>query len=432
MAVRVIRNQSNSRKRPESYSTIGDDGIENIVDTTGNQPQSTATVDANGIENIIDRTGSTPQTSPQHTTTTVGPGAASPGTKKVYSSTFVPTELTSHYKNEMLDTEGSRPDPYESRYESTIQDILDVIKNKGKFDLSTDANYKQIFNNYKENYTVQADKAMRDAMASANAATGGYGSTYGQVAGQQAYDATMQSLNDQNITLMQMAYQMYADDVANDYNKLSAFQGQDNIEYGRYRDNVSDWMSDRDYFANQYWSSFQNDRSAYETDRAFEYGAGLDEQDRNDALYDQALQLAYSYTANGMTIPDNIRAIIEAKGDLDMIDGTLSPDSGINNALISQPASGGSTGGSGGGSRKSGGSGSTGKSSSKLPEKNTIMTNSEIIQAINNGESKEEIREKIGEAYDYYTSLDGDYSSILNSLEYLAQRNESRVMYEKF
>ena len=422
MAVRVIRAQNNSIKRPESYSTVGDDGIENIIDTTGNRPQSTATVDANGIENIIDRTGSTPQTSPQHTTTTAGPGTASSGTQKVYSSTFVPTELTSHYKNEMLDTESSRPDPYESRYESTIQDILDVIKNKGKFDLSTDANYNQIFNNYKENYTVEADKAMRDTMARANAATGGYGSTYGQVAGQQAYDATMQDLNDKNITLMQMAYQMYMDDVANDYNKLGAFQGQDNIEYGRYRDDVSDWMSDRDYFANQYWNSFQNDRSAYETDRAFEYGAGLDEQDRDNALYDQALQLAYSYTANGMTIPDNIRAIIEAKGDLDMIDGTLSPDAGINNALISQPASGGS----GGGSRKSGGSsggskssGSSGKTSGGSEKYIPMM---DILTALKDTDkyTDDDVADMISTSYNYYLNHEDEMpDSILYELQNL-------------
>ena len=174
-----------------------------------------------------------------------------------------PTELTARYKDKMIATEGLRPSPYVSAYEDKIRDILDTISNKKPFDINKDANYQQLYNNYKERYTVQADKAMRDTMASANVATGGYGSTYGQMVGQQAYDNTMQGLNDQNINLMNLAYGMYADDRNNDYKMLSAYQGQDAVEYGRHRDDVSDWMNDRNYYSNRYDNSFQTDYQAY-------------------------------------------------------------------------------------------------------------------------------------------------------------------------
>lgn len=208
---------------------------------------------------------------------------------KLKVSTISPTDLTADYKQKMKDTEGSRPSPYESAYEGTIQDILDTIYNRKAFDVNTDANYNALYNNYKERYANQARRAMDSAMASANAATGGYGSTYGQAVGQQAYDATMEGLNDRNLDLMQLAYNMYSNDIANDYNKLSAFQNQDQYEYNQYRDTVNDWLNDRNYYANRYDSSFQN----------------------SNAEYQSALQDALNLASNGMEVPSYLTETID-------------------------------------------------------------------------------------------------------------------------
>ncbi len=179
-----------------------------------------------------------------------------------------PSEYTqgnevSAYKDKLKEYEDSEPGAFNSKYDATINEILDTIKNKGLFDLSSDANYQQLYDNYKESYTTAAKKAMRDSMASVNAATGGYGSTYSQIAAQQAYDNQMQGLNDQNLALMQIAYQMYGDDVANDYNKLSAYQSRDAVDYSRYRDDYSDWYNNRNYYANQYQNAYNNDYGQY-------------------------------------------------------------------------------------------------------------------------------------------------------------------------
>lgn len=248
------------------------------------------------------------------------PGYTAPGSvsstptatkTKSYQSKFAPTELTDHYKSKMLSTDDDRPSAYESQYESTISDIIDTIRNKKKFDIKTDANYNMLYDQYKQRYEVNADKAMRDAMASANGATGGYGSSYGQIAGQQAYDNTMQGLNDQNLTLMQLAYQMYGDDIADNYKQLAAIQGEDDRLYGRHRDDVADWQTDRNYYANQYWGSFQNDRSAYENDRAFDYGVDKDTLDREDSQYQNALTLATSLAQKGQPVPSYLTEIID-------------------------------------------------------------------------------------------------------------------------
>lgn len=335
-----------------------------------------------------------------------------------YQSTFVPTELTSHYKdkmtskesnfstsgrtnkykNELDDVEDSKPGPYQSAYESTINEILNTIKNKGQFDVKNDANYNALYDQYRQKYEAQANKAMMDTLASANAATGGYGSTYGQAVAQQAYDNTMQGLNGQNMNLLNLAYQMYSDDRANDYNKLTAYQGQDNTMYGRYRDTVSDWQKDRDYyanqyqqnysndrnafendrsyFANQYWNSFQNDRSAFENDRAFNYGAGQDTLNREDTEYQNAMQTALELSRNGLSVPSYLSAIIDKYNSKKGLDGDSSSalaqirDQAL--ALKKLQTTGSSRSG---GSKSSGSSGRSSKANSTLSNSKKLIAN---------------------------------------------------------
>lgn len=222
---------------------------------------------------------------------------------KAWQQGFKPTELTEHYKNSMLDTDDSRPDKYQSAYEGTINSLLEIIRNQKPFDVKSDANYNALYDQYAERYKAQAQRAMNDAMASANAQTGGYGSTYGQAVGQQAYDNTMQGMNDNNLSLLNLAYQMYTDNQSNDYKKLNAYQSQDNTMYDRYRDDVADWQTDRNYNSNQYWNSFQQDRSGYDTDRNFGYGVDQDELNRDDNQYQNAISQATELAKAGLPVP---------------------------------------------------------------------------------------------------------------------------------
>ena len=100
-------------------------------------------------------------------------------------------------------------------------------------------------------------------MANAQAQSGGYGSSYAAQVAQQAYDNQMNGLNDKALDFRDRAYQMYRDDQANEYNKLQAFQGQDNTDYGRYRDTVTDWQNDRNYFLNALNGERAHDLNVY-------------------------------------------------------------------------------------------------------------------------------------------------------------------------
>lgn len=98
---------------------------------------------------------------------------------------------------------------YGGSYDDQINDTYNQITNRPAFnyDINGDALYQQ----YKDRYTQNAKMSMKDTMGQAAALTGGYGSSYGQAVGQQAYDRTMQGLTDMIPTLQQSAYQKWQD-----------------------------------------------------------------------------------------------------------------------------------------------------------------------------------------------------------------------------
>ena len=76
-----------------------------------------------------------------------------------------------------------------------------------QYNLNGDALYRQ----YKDRYTQLGKAAMQDTMGQAAALTGGYGSSYAQSVGQQAYNSYMQQLGDVVPELYQLAYDRYRD-----------------------------------------------------------------------------------------------------------------------------------------------------------------------------------------------------------------------------
>lgn len=151
--------------------------------------------------------------------------------------------------------QGSKPGAYQSRWDDELTALYDQIRNRKKFsyDLGTDPLYQQ----YREQYQRQGRLAMQDTIGQAAALTGGYGSTYAEQVGQQAYNAYLQSLNDIVPQLQQQAYQRYQDEGTDLYNQYSLVKGREDTDYGRYRDTVSD-----------YYSDLADARSAYNTEKS--------------------------------------------------------------------------------------------------------------------------------------------------------------------
>ena len=128
---------------------------------------------------------------------------------------------------------------YAGTYEDQLAQIYDKIANREPF--SYDVNADPLYQNYKDQYVQGGKLAMKDTMGQAAALTGGYGSTYGQQVGQQAYDAYLQNLSAVIPELYGMAYDMYrdkGDDLTKQYGLLGDMR---DTEYNRYRDALGDY-----------------------------------------------------------------------------------------------------------------------------------------------------------------------------------------------
>lgn len=119
-----------------------------------------------------------------------------------------------------------------------IDDIIDKILNREKFEF--DLNGNALYNQYKDSATRQGKLAAEDAIGMASAMTGGYGNSYAQSVGQQAYQAQLENLNDIVPELYQMAYDKYNMEGQDLYNQYSILGEREKLEYDRYRDKVRD------------------------------------------------------------------------------------------------------------------------------------------------------------------------------------------------
>lgn len=139
-----------------------------------------------------------------------------------------------------VDTAQNAQQPtYAGTFEGQLQDIYDRIDNREPF--KYDVNADHLYDIYKDQYIQGGKLAMKDTMGQAAALTGGYGSTYGQQVGQQAYDAYLKNLSAAIPELYGMAYDMYkdkGDELLKQYGLLGDMR---DTEYNRYRDELSDW-----------------------------------------------------------------------------------------------------------------------------------------------------------------------------------------------
>ena len=165
------------------------------------------------------------------------------------ASTYTPYDPSSNraYQEALAalkNAQGGTPQ-YNGTYDGQLKDLYDKIVNREKFsyDIAGDPLYQQ----YKDQYTLQGKMAMMDTMGQAAGLTGGYGSSYGQAVGQQQYNAYLQQLTDVIPELYQQAYAQYQDEgdaLSKQYGMLGDLAGK---EYSKYQDAYNRWFAERGY-----------------------------------------------------------------------------------------------------------------------------------------------------------------------------------------
>ncbi len=184
----------------------------------------------------------------------------------------------------------NKPGEYQSQWQTQLDDTLNKILNREKFsyDLNGDALYQQ----YKDQYMLQGQQAMMDTMGQAQAMTGGYGNSYAQTVGQQTYQGYLQQLNDRVPELYQLALNQYNREGEDLYNQYGLYADRENLDYGRYRDTVSDYNTELDRLTNDARYQSETDYSRYMDAYNMAYGQHRDSVsdwqqslDRADAEY---------------------------------------------------------------------------------------------------------------------------------------------------
>ena len=151
-----------------------------------------------------------------------------------------------------------------------LDDVMNRINNREKFsyDLNGDALYQQ----YKDKYIQQGKMAMADTMGQAAAMTGGYGNSYAATVGNQAYQASLQQLNDIIPELYQMAYDRYNQEGQDLYNQYGLLSNERSTAYGMWGDKRNTLVADRDYYSTEANNAFNRDYGMYSDNRNLAYG----------------------------------------------------------------------------------------------------------------------------------------------------------------
>ncbi len=155
------------------------------------------------------------------------------------------------------------PGAYQSRFEEKLQELYDQIAGREAFDY--DPEEDEAYRRYAKLYAAKGAAAMEDTLGKAASLTGGYGSSYAQSAGQQAYNGYLQELAALVPELRQAALAEYRQEgqaLADQYSMLSQREKND---YARYQNERADWQKLLAAAQDEYESADSGDRKLYQT-----------------------------------------------------------------------------------------------------------------------------------------------------------------------
>lgn len=175
--------------------------------------------------------------------------------------TYTPSQAVQDAADRLAQYEQNKPGEYQSTYADQIQELLNQALNPQKF--SYDPNIDPLYKQAAERYQQQGQLAMRDTMGQAAALSGGFGNSYAQTVGQQAYQGYLQGMNDMLPEFQEAAYRKYLNDQNNTLTQMQLLQGMDQADYSRYRDDMSDYYNDLNYALNQYNQASSEDYDRY-------------------------------------------------------------------------------------------------------------------------------------------------------------------------
>lgn len=192
---------------------------------------------------------------------------------------YAESDFVKKMREQMEAQTAAKPADYASRWKPQIDSTLDDILNRKDFQY--DVNSDALYNQYKDRYVNLGQQAMMDTMGQASKLTGGYGNSYAQMAGQQAYQGYIQGLTDKIPELYQLSLDRYNQQGQDLYNRYGLLSGQEQADYNAWQNAYNQWLAERDYLAGR-----------YDTERGYDYGQYRDAvgDDQWKAQFDEDLR----------------------------------------------------------------------------------------------------------------------------------------------
>lgn len=169
---------------------------------------------------------------------------------------------------------------FNSQWSTPLQQSYQDILNRPKF--SYDFNSDPIYQGLRDRYVNAGNMANYDTQAQVAANTGGFGNSYAQTAGYQAYANQLNNLMNQIPELAEKNLNRYNDETQQLYNKHNLLSNLEATDYARYRDTVSDAFNDLTYYQNKYqylndqdFNYYKNNLDKWLSDRDYYYQQSL-------------------------------------------------------------------------------------------------------------------------------------------------------------
>jgi peptidoglycan hydrolase-like protein with peptidoglycan-binding domain len=215
--------------------------------------------------------------------------------------------------------QANQPGSYKPVWQDEADAYLSQYQNRGPF--SYDFNSDALYNQYKDQYIQQGQMAMMDTMGQASAMTGGYGNSYAQTVGQQAYNQQLSQLNEIMPELYQMAYDRYGKEGQEMLDMYNLYMNREAMEYGKHQDTVDNWYREMARLTNNANTLYERDYEDY----LLGYNTSLNEYntDRSEAFTSNENQKGRDFTQSENDKDRAEKEKANAKSDLiNLITGT--------------------------------------------------------------------------------------------------------------
>lgn len=234
-------------------------------------------------------------------------GGGNSGTPQTpaYQSTAIPSYSPNADRGNLDAALASKPKDFDYDQYGRILGMMQEYQGREPF--SYDLNADMLYQQYKNQYMQNGQRAMQDTVGQVSALNGGYASSYAQTAGQQAYNNELGKLNDVIPELYQLAYNRYAREGDEMLKSIELANDAYKTRYDEYRDAMTDWRND-----------VAREQSMYEDQRDFDYRVYADDISRAQNQqqidmdnYRTALSVAQGNAGNKEGINSTLSALVK-------------------------------------------------------------------------------------------------------------------------